>query len=99
MSNEKQQSAFPHPKNGGAWGIDPVPGMTLRDYFAAHAPDIPNDFCREIKSEPTVTIHPPDLKGNTKTYGAQPVPESYRSWRARWAYFFADAMMAEREKK
>jgi|SRR6185369_353509 len=97
--SDKQQSAFPHPKFGGAWGIDPVPEMTLRDYFAAHAPDIPNDFCREIKSEPTVTIHPTDSTGNTKTFGQQAVPESYCSWRARWAYFFADAMMTKREKK
>jgi len=37
MSNDKQQSAFPHPKNGGAWGIDPEPGMTLRDAFAIAA--------------------------------------------------------------
>jgi hypothetical protein len=36
MSN-KQQSAFPHPKDGGAWGNDPVPGLSIRDYFAAKA--------------------------------------------------------------
>jgi hypothetical protein len=37
MSEDKQQSAFPHPKAGGVWGSDPVPGLSIRDYFAAKA--------------------------------------------------------------
>jgi hypothetical protein len=41
-------AAFPHPlirPNEGE-NIQPTPGMSLRDYFAAHAPDVPAFYPR-----------------------------------------------------
>jgi len=39
MSEDKQPlSAFPHPKDGGAWGNDPITGMTMLDAYAMRAP-------------------------------------------------------------
>jgi hypothetical protein len=43
--SDKQQSAFPHPKDGGVWGSDPVPGMTMLDAFAiASLPSLLNSL-------------------------------------------------------
>lgn len=49
------------------------PGMTLRDYFAAHAPELPI---------------PPQI--DLKAYAAA---------KAKWCYWYADAMLAERSKR
>lgn len=43
MSNDQSEPAFPVP--GSEYGgTGTCFGMTLRDYFAAHAPDAPDDF-------------------------------------------------------
>ena len=49
-------------------------GMTLRDYFAAKAPPVPEDFGWAPKE--------------TDTYQRL----------VRWSYFYADAMLASRNK-
>lgn len=58
-------------------------GMTLRDYFAAHAPalppDIRNAFSKSLRGDGA------DLQEHAKVC-------------ARWAHLYADAMLAERAK-
>jgi hypothetical protein len=98
--DDKQQSAFPHPKDGGVWGNDPVPGMTLRDYFAAHAPSFSEiEFERKESHIEVVKEHSPDESGNTRSIVKESHLEPIEQWKARWRYAYADAMMAEREKK
>jgi hypothetical protein len=55
-------------------------GMTLRDYFAANAPEMPDQWWSDTKAE----------HGG----GAGSWAEAMASWR----YFYADAMLAERNK-
>lgn len=56
-------------------------GMSLRDYFAAHAPTMPKTAFLDLE------------RGNES--GAQWMAKRL----ARWAYAYADAMLAEREKR
>lgn len=59
------------------------PGMTLRDYFAAHAL-----AGMTIRSDGTFS------KGDHDDH----LPEKHARWTASAAYRVADAMLAEREK-
>jgi hypothetical protein len=54
----------------------PFPGMTLRDYFAAHAPEMPSWWVRNY----------PTTDNSMEIFVA-------------WRWFYADAMLAERERK
>jgi hypothetical protein len=75
--------AFPVPHSiDGNWVKEPRPeyaGMSLRDYFAAHAGEPPPDFMRVLVGMGTFE---PGLE-----------------WRIRWAWTYADAMLAAREEK
>ena len=59
--------------NSNKTRLQRVPGMRLRDYFAANAPTPPDDFGW--------------ASGETDTWHR----------RARWAFVYADAMLAARE--
>lgn len=65
-------------------------GMTLRDYFAAKAPDCPTDG-PELAA--MMGIAEPDWMNGR---------ESFQWWidaKAKWSYRYADAMLAARESK
>lgn len=80
--------AFPHYGGAGWMG----PGMTLRDYFAAHATD--DDICSAMERIPKVeTVR--DL-GNGHKVIERGYPPNIRQM-ARFMH--ADAMLAERSKK
>lgn len=79
-------------------------GLTLRDYFAAHAPEAPKWFSPPI---PSVADRTSNFKGLLLTEqagneyedacieaGRQLSSERYMAWR----YAYADAMIAERGK-
>ena len=74
MTDDKQEpSAFP---NGNLFKNNR--GLTIRDFFAAHAPD------------PTSWFAP--------LFDANNVPETAEMRYFRWRYYYADAMLAQREK-
>lgn len=70
--------------------------ITLRDYFAAHAPAIPDWF------EPAMPTKEPFRPGD---YGYSETPQQ-KVWRAaraaqrviQWPWFYADAMLDARTK-
>ncbi len=64
-------------------------GMTLRDYFAARAPEMPwapNAFCE------MVGIPVPD-----ELMGAAGIEHLMKA-EVAWRYYYADAMLAERDR-
>lgn len=78
------------------------PGMTLRDYFAAHAPAVSDERVREeVDGFPVF-----DNSGYHNGYPHETIREKQRktqvdwmiSARIKWRYQYADAMLAEREK-
>lgn len=83
----KNEPAFPtteeHGLNSG------MPGMTLRDYFAAHAPEQETDFSwSDIKKLLKLPNNAP-IEGWT--------PEMSRLCAAKKRYEYADAMLRARE--
>lgn len=62
-------------------------GMTLRDYFAAHAPALPHDLAELAREEA-------DVDNPDKTHGEK--SDVLLSIRAYWNYMYADAMIAAR---
>lgn len=76
-------AALDERKMEGAWL-----GMTLRDYFAAHAPALPHKL--GVLAEDAADIDNPD-----KTHGEK--CEVLLSIAAEWRYRYADAMLAARE--
>lgn len=62
------------------WGMEGSAGMTLRDYFAAHAPAMPEQWFKDS----------PRKKADPLWHWSEAS--------AAWAYCYADAMLAEREK-
>lgn len=95
-------SAYPHPTIRHP--TDCIPpgfifaseGMTLRDYFAAHAPETPDMQTFPIKQWTKLEVV--ELGGGLK--GPRDVlhQESWAERSARWAIEYADAMLAERAK-
>lgn len=78
MTDKKDLPAFPHQKKDGS----PYWGMTIRDYFAAHA-DIPWSAVADSM----------EMKGfNNPTY------EQFLEYRAKIKYMEADAMLEARGK-
>lgn len=80
--------AFPCPSVSthlGHRAPDGYPGMTLRAYFAAHAPEAPGDFMRA--DVPCVR----ELAGGRKEVGTR--LESALEWAVRWRLQYADAML------
>lgn len=81
-------------------------GMTLRDYFAAHAPAEPQHWFRPVVSErPRAIYH----EGHGGEHCWDCSPENYRELEeydaerrklalVQWPYAWADAMLAERAK-
>ena len=102
--------AFPTNEVVSDGRLTPVHGMTLRDYFAATAPETPA-YWHGLDTKPQYPPHPeglnaasPDFERRIETF-KKTVAEyearceewtvsRYYSW--RWAY--ADAMLAERAK-
>lgn len=58
-----------------------APGMSLRDYFAAHAPKPTDQWIADTMGE------------------RLPKGSHYVNALVSWAYFYADAMLAERRRK
>lgn len=73
-----------------------VPGMTLRDYFAAKAPEVPDMQTFPIKQWTKLEIV--DLSNGMKGQSNVLHQESWAERAARWAHEYADAMLAERAK-
>ena len=71
--------------NGDSYqeSVEPVDGATLRDYFAAKAPPMPEAF---LASDPWTG------KGHLQCL-------TVASKHAFWAFRFADAMIAERDRE
>ncbi|KEY03800.1 hypothetical protein IL59_0214340 [Brucella suis bv. 4 str. 40] len=75
--------------------------MTLRDHFAASAPDVPNWFV--FPGEPKEPEY--DLTEFGQVYKSETEFDAYtvarRTWRiqrmAAWGFVYADAMLAARE--
>lgn len=112
MSERKKDGgpAFPHKEKMRDPNSYPAPsyidiehgGMTLRDYFAAHAPDVSDERVREeVEGFPVF-----DNSGYHNGYPHETIREKQRktqvdwmiSARIKWRYQYADAMLAEREK-
>ena len=68
--------------------MEPKRGMTLRDYFAAHAPAMPSDLAALAKEHA-------DTDNPDKTHGEK--CDVLLSIRAEWNYRYADAMLKARE--
>lgn len=82
--------AFPVGGFPGDTFFKPVPphaGMTLRDYFAAHAPSLPAKL--GVLAEEAADIESPD-----KTHGEKCAV--LLEIAAEWRYRYADAMLAAR---
>jgi hypothetical protein len=74
--------AFPRP-------YESIPGMDLRDYFAARCPEI------EIGSVTVGDIL--EFKGLKRNEGMDRIkPEWWQEWRCAQRYAYADAMLAAR---
>lgn len=73
-------------------------GMDLRDYFAAHAPEVPTHFPIKHWYEDVVEE---TLKDGRPWYQAKRVErkETWFDHQIRWRYEYADAMMKAREKR
>jgi hypothetical protein len=86
----------PHPQqqlNDGRWDQSYDPGdsgMSLRDYFAAPAPE-PQQWWLEIERSK-------DRNANPYGYQDLPKPRGPIELDAAWRYMWADAMLAAREK-
>ncbi len=81
MSNA-ENPAFPAIEN---WRVDS--GLTKREYFAAHAPEVPHYFERRMVPKFVVNI-------DDKLMQKKLVPESDEARMMRWRVFYADAMLA-----
>ena len=72
-------------------------GMDLRDYFAAHAPEVPSLYPRKEWSETILmTSYVDGEKRYTPTSSTK--TENWLDHKVRWSYAWADAMMKAREK-
>lgn len=86
-------------KTGGrGFPVPPIPehyapcGMTLRDYFAAHAPSVTGDFQRASWKQQQVVED-----NGMKRVVVVDARESAEQWEARWRFAYADAMIKARE--
>lgn len=69
-------------------------GMTLRDYLAVRAPEVPVQFERKNWREREIREHSPGRFTEVEVTKYEP-PEDRQ---ARWSYVYADAMLKAREK-
>ena len=72
-------------------------GMTLRDYFMAHAPRIPDSFERKIMRKEVQVPAPENGKGWVKC-GTTEWIEDDLAHLVRWHITYADAMLAARKE-
>lgn len=80
-------------------------GMSLRDYFAAHAPKrVWNHFHPDMppRPEPEWGDTKPDDRWDASPFNWREI-DAWKTERARqvelqWPYFYADAMLAERRR-
>lgn len=94
-------SAFPciNPNYDGNWNKETViQGMTLRDWFASHAPELPNWFYRKEWTEYHVAVKAPELGPTHMKWADINHIESNIDHLTRWKYYYADAMLAARLK-
>lgn len=81
-------------------------GMSLRDYFAAHAPKQKWDHFKPVmltpKPEPDWGGIPEDQRWDESPNNFEEMAnwraEERRQYEIQWPYFYADAMIAERER-
>lgn len=78
------------PVIGAPGAPEDFPGMTLRDYFAAQAPD-PQPWWIELNRGR-------DRARNPHNESHKPIIRSELQLDASWRYEYADAMLAERSK-
>ena len=71
-------------------------GMTLRDYFAAHAPPHPWHHFKAVLDVPEPDFDP----DSSEIMEAWSAWSDYRSKERelQWPWYYADAMLAQREK-
>jgi hypothetical protein len=88
--SDTSEPAFPSPEVRTIDGMgvsQPYYGMTLRDYFAAHAPPLPADLM-------ALAMEAADTDNPDKTHGEK--SDVLLDIRATWNYRYADAMLAAR---
>lgn len=68
-------------------------GMTLRDYFAAHAPEVPLEFDRAF----TEKVAQIGINKDGIVYGPRKVFENDFERMIRWRWNYADSMLKARE--
>lgn len=68
-------------------------GLSVRDYFAAHAPDVPDSF-------PPLAVRKLEIVEDYGGLKRQRVrtQENYEERMIRWRWHYADLMVAERAK-
>lgn len=103
MNKDNGGAAFPHCHEDvdGAKGWSSSSGMTLRDYFAAHAPEAPSD--KDLKK--IFSGFPePDYSGyfNGVPHPSIRAKDEKEGWlwlqdaRIKWRWHYADAMIEAR---
>lgn len=85
--------AFP---SHGSMGEIVEHGMTLHDYFAAHAPEVPDMQTFPIKQWHDEEVV--EIGGGMRGIRQVLHQETWTERSARWASEYADAMMKERAK-
>lgn len=73
------------------------PGMTLRDYFMAHAPSIPWSFAQKSEIR-KVQVPAPEAGRNHVKWGTEKWVEDDLAHLVRWRATYADAMLAARKE-
>lgn len=88
--------AYEHSLTQGGTRSQEWGGMSLRDYFAAHAPEIPQWFERKITRSVVVKE---SMKDGHPWFSPETVVtgEADMDWLIRWRYTFADAMIKARQ--
>lgn len=97
----QNQPAFPCPH--GFSGTDRTTGMSLRDYFAAHAPRrmwAQFEPYMPTRPEPDWTGIPEEAQFDASPNNWQEIEawkkEQKRQYERQWPWFYADAMLRER---
>jgi hypothetical protein len=72
--------------------------MTLRDYFMAHAPNIPDFFERKSDGKQQVIIPAPEIGESWVKLKDKEWVEDNLAHLVRWRITYADAMLAAREE-
>ena len=99
MSSPKDGgSAFPIPQNDQPGAYPAEPGMSLRDWFAGQAPDVPQWFLDKAWEEAPTLMEVETLPGGEKrSTTRKQQPDSLTTLTA-WRYTYADAMLKERDR-